>query len=362
MESINPFHLENAIQTWKNVLQKQGTLTSEDIEELSNHLEDEIDVLKKKDLSAEEAFWVAQKRIGTPMVIAEAFEKTKLNSFWLRKARTVIVIVAIGLIISSFVQILSRIVTFVFLQNGLRPFINYQWVAVIDVAFITVILGGISLSWFKREWLKVKWDELLTKQVYTLLFRLFLIVFIVWSCDAVTLFKLKIAPNQIEEFSGWILLIGWNFQIILLFLCVAFFLATILKSHQTTQLRFTNYLSTCSPLSLFLAGWIGWIMVLFLNFSFLVKVGYFDVNTTFPICVGIFHFGFSHILQKHPKLSLLTKLSLALLPFTMWCVMGLWINNTRIYEYHFWLAYFSGVLGTGLGLCSEKYQQKFKFL
>lgn len=361
MESTNPFNLEKAIQTWKNKLQKQGFLTSEDIEELSNHLEDEIEVLVKKELSAEEAFWVAQKRLGNPAEIGEAFEKAQLNSFWLKVARTAIVILSTGLIISSFIQILSRLISFIFLKYGVHPFADKHWIAAIDFVFLAMILGVIRLSWFKRKWLKTQWEELLSNQAYTLFFRLFLIVFIVLSCDALTLFKIKIAPHQLKDFSGGLLFIGWNFQIILLFVCVAFLLITTLKGQQTSQNHFVNYLQTCSPLGILTVGWISWMMVLFFNFSLLGNIRYFNLNITFPICVFIFHSSFGHILQKYSKLIVFFKLSLTLLPFIIWCILRLWVDSTQLYEYPFWLTCFSGVLGAFIGFASKDYCIKFKF-
>ena len=64
MEAPNQFQLELAIDGYLQHLQTGGNYTPEDILELKNHLQENVDELKQKQLSAEEAFIIAKKRLG----------------------------------------------------------------------------------------------------------------------------------------------------------------------------------------------------------------------------------------------------------------------------------------------------------
>jgi len=72
------FDLNNSILNWKNVLKSRDSFTTENIDELESHLNEQISELKLTGLNDEEAFWVAQKRIGTVNSLNQ--EYTKINS------------------------------------------------------------------------------------------------------------------------------------------------------------------------------------------------------------------------------------------------------------------------------------------
>ena len=74
------FDLNKNISNWKLSLSNNESFTRENIDELKSHLNDQISALKDAGLNDEEAFWVAQKRIGTIDSLNSEFSKiNKLN-------------------------------------------------------------------------------------------------------------------------------------------------------------------------------------------------------------------------------------------------------------------------------------------
>jgi hypothetical protein len=69
------FNLNNEIAIWRKSILETETCTAGDLNELESHLLEEIDQLKTKDLSEQEAFLVAASRIGKPATVAEEFAK-----------------------------------------------------------------------------------------------------------------------------------------------------------------------------------------------------------------------------------------------------------------------------------------------
>lgn len=76
------FDLEQNIKSWCDYFRARGALTETDILELENHLRDQIDDLRQRGLSEEEAFIISVKRLGSVSRIAEEFSKVNTDSFW----------------------------------------------------------------------------------------------------------------------------------------------------------------------------------------------------------------------------------------------------------------------------------------
>lgn len=79
------FQLEKSLMDWKKKLSASNSLTSSDIEELESHLLDEIDSLKKKTLTEEEAFYVACSRIGSVDLLTSEYSIVNSNFLWIKK-------------------------------------------------------------------------------------------------------------------------------------------------------------------------------------------------------------------------------------------------------------------------------------
>lgn len=83
------FDLNKNILNWKNTLKSNDSFTNENIDELENHLIEQIENLKVSGLNDEESFWVAQKRIGSLKTLVPEYEKVnnlnivKKKIFWM---------------------------------------------------------------------------------------------------------------------------------------------------------------------------------------------------------------------------------------------------------------------------------------
>lgn len=85
------FDIETSITNWRRNLLARESLRPEDVDELEDHLRQEIERLssiKSSDnaaLSVEEAFVIATRRLGRTEVIAEEFAKADPGSAWRRR-------------------------------------------------------------------------------------------------------------------------------------------------------------------------------------------------------------------------------------------------------------------------------------
>lgn len=89
MENETPFDLESAIRKWHDSLLQSSRLRAEELEELELHLRDSLSALQKRGLSEEEAWIIAQKRLGQRETLKNEFAKVtspakRLTSSWER--------------------------------------------------------------------------------------------------------------------------------------------------------------------------------------------------------------------------------------------------------------------------------------
>lgn len=79
MENQTPFHLETAIENWRNGL---ADISADDRRELETHLRETIAEWRQKGLSLEEAFLIATRRTGQPQQLGEEFQKADPIKIW----------------------------------------------------------------------------------------------------------------------------------------------------------------------------------------------------------------------------------------------------------------------------------------
>jgi hypothetical protein len=75
MENETPFDLEKAIRNWLNSLLQSSRLRAEELEELELHLRDSVGALQKRGLSEEEAWIIAERRLGQRETLKKEFAK-----------------------------------------------------------------------------------------------------------------------------------------------------------------------------------------------------------------------------------------------------------------------------------------------
>lgn len=82
MEDKSPFDLNDAIRQWRGALGQSGALGTDDIDELEHHLLDSMAQLRLHQLSDEESFLIASRRLGTDNVLTGEFTKLNPTRIW----------------------------------------------------------------------------------------------------------------------------------------------------------------------------------------------------------------------------------------------------------------------------------------
>ncbi|HEX7004309.1 MAG TPA: permease prefix domain 1-containing protein [Trueperaceae bacterium] len=77
-----PDSIEGQIEAWRAYLSKGGAVSSPDAEELEDHLREQIERLRSKGLSPDEAFLVAVKRIGAIDAITREYAREHSERLW----------------------------------------------------------------------------------------------------------------------------------------------------------------------------------------------------------------------------------------------------------------------------------------
>ena len=80
MESSNQFDVEKEIISWRSEL--GGSLATQELDELENHLRESMDELASEKLTAEEAFTLAKRRLGNPVDLRNEYQKTNPSRLW----------------------------------------------------------------------------------------------------------------------------------------------------------------------------------------------------------------------------------------------------------------------------------------
>lgn len=83
------FDLNEEILKWRDDLAKSEPLDESDVDELESHLREEVESLASGDLSEEESFWIARRRLGGAGDLAGEFAKINRSAvlrgrlFWM---------------------------------------------------------------------------------------------------------------------------------------------------------------------------------------------------------------------------------------------------------------------------------------
>lgn len=155
------YNLELEVAAWRqNML--NGALTPEDVEELIQHLRDEMSALQAKGLSEEEAWLVARKRIGQPVAINEEFCKVNPDFTASRNLLMLFWGGTIFMVLQSFLFDLPGMLWFVVkltTGNHIKHLVSNQQIGMILYAFcgVTLVLALLNLvrtnkvsAWFNR--------------------------------------------------------------------------------------------------------------------------------------------------------------------------------------------------------------------
>src|ERR1041385_6927976 len=74
--------LEEQIDQWRNYLRRRQAIHSVDVAELEDHLREQVAILVKAGLAADEAFLVAVKRMGNLDELSREFAREHSDRLW----------------------------------------------------------------------------------------------------------------------------------------------------------------------------------------------------------------------------------------------------------------------------------------
>lgn len=134
------FELNSQIENWRSNLAQQQSFENTDIDELENHLREEIERLAESELTEEEAFMVAAHRLGRSDSLSEEFAKVNTSLFWRKRLFLVGAVVFGWLIVNYFGQVVSRVCQILAVFIGLRGYTLNAIDILSQVTFISVVV------------------------------------------------------------------------------------------------------------------------------------------------------------------------------------------------------------------------------
>lgn len=106
------FDINPALKEWRSSFQKVEQFSPDDIEEMENHLIDEIDKLKNQYLNEEEAFLLAAHRLGKPKILETEFHKVHPNRIWQNRFNWMVTGFLTILALNAFIKLSSKLIVF----------------------------------------------------------------------------------------------------------------------------------------------------------------------------------------------------------------------------------------------------------
>lgn len=188
MEQANKFSLVKSIGKWKNQLISTPNMTAEDIEELEAHLLDQIDELHQNGLTEEEAFLIAQKRMGKTEILKEEYAKVNLKSVFLSQLSPYLKGIFSYILFMTVVSAFYRILIWnLFLYEYQETQITYFTVGYF--ALVLVIIGGIFYRIYKTS----RWT------IFTKLLPLMIILLILsWGLNFISYKQGHVINDNVE--------------------------------------------------------------------------------------------------------------------------------------------------------------------
>jgi hypothetical protein len=145
MEMNNEFNIQEQIDNWVSKIKSEPSITESDSEELKSHLLDSIDQLKDTGLNDEEAFWVASRRIGTPVDWEEDYSQVNNQVIQMRRSLLILAGVLVYFCLYYFIEFTSRLLFIILLSEDINGFLAVNWVfrylIGAHIVFIIIVAG-----------------------------------------------------------------------------------------------------------------------------------------------------------------------------------------------------------------------------
>ena len=138
------FNLDEQIIKWRDSLEKSNSLKITDIDELENHLRDEINELRESKLSEQEVFLIATRRLGQTDNLADEYSKINKRRIFKQKVSWMILGILIYLAGMYFLKFV--------VENSIRFAVHNNIIDYYKLGFIAL---GAQISAFLFMFLAV---------------------------------------------------------------------------------------------------------------------------------------------------------------------------------------------------------------
>lgn len=144
------FNLKSQIKLWKSQLAENGQFNTDNIAELESHLYDEIDQLKQFNLDDEEAYYIAQKRLGSISTLTQEYGKVNVAQSVYKKVLPYIN----GVLIWIFIYALLQVTIHLSMYTGSKFLKDWGLLSYMlsNLAFILFCGGGVFAILKKKNW------------------------------------------------------------------------------------------------------------------------------------------------------------------------------------------------------------------
>jgi hypothetical protein len=174
MENQTAFDLNLAIRGWREDLASSAAFRSENLNELESHLRDSIDRLRTRELTDEETFLIATRRVGNTQRLEQEFGKVNSAAVWFDRCLWILVAVQLWTFISSMSSFLLSVAlpAFISLNEILPGFglpkIEHDWVQLVLNTIISPLPTAIVavLVWRFFVWPKRRGSALIQKLLH----------------------------------------------------------------------------------------------------------------------------------------------------------------------------------------------------
>lgn len=152
------FDLNLAVQRWRENLAQSPAFRSENLNELESHLRDSVATLQTRELSDEEVFLIASRRVGGDKQLEAEFGKVNGRDVWLDRVFWIL----LGVQVWNAVSTLARTLSFMSFLFGWKM-TNYDYGLTLPVIFSTLMqLAGTAACLVFCWWLFTQKAEKLT--------------------------------------------------------------------------------------------------------------------------------------------------------------------------------------------------------
>lgn len=135
------FNLNRAMKDWQENFADNEQINPTEIEELRNHLEDEIENCKNQNLTEEEAFMVANHRLGSVDRLEQEYQMVHPNRIWQSRFIWMITGFIAVTVLNTIVRIIAKLSVFI------SSFITQNFALLLLIEIVSAAMFVLFLGW-----------------------------------------------------------------------------------------------------------------------------------------------------------------------------------------------------------------------